>query len=140
MRLHVAAAVAVAVAVGPWAGGAQADDPAQQAHAIMRQALLDRAVRVPDATTSSRESTATARERMDRMRRAEAERAAHERAAEHGSKRSGVGRSDRETHGAPGSMHGGSGSWGMDCQDAAGNSRTKDMHDGGMPGGGMPRH
>ncbi len=140
MRLHVVAVVAVAVGLG--ATGARADDAAQQAHAIMRQALLDRAAGEPDATAPPRGPAAVARERMDRMRRAEAERAAHQRAVEHGSKRSGAGRSDRGMPGASGNMHGGSGngSWGTDCQDAAGNWRTKDMHGGGMQGGGMPGH
>ncbi len=140
MRLHFAAVVTAAVGFG--AGGARADDAAQQAHAIMRQALLERAIRGPAATAQSRGPAAIAREGMDRMRRAEAERAAHQRALEHGSRRAGAGRLDRGTPGTPGSMHGGTGngSWGMDCQDAAGNWRTKDMRDGGMPGGGMPGH
>jgi hypothetical protein len=143
-RRHV---VAVAVAIELCAAGALADDPAQQAHAMMREALLERAGVTADALIGSRgtahPAATIAREHMDRMRGAEAERAAHRRAVEHGTRRSGAGRPDRETHGAPGNMHGGSsssGSWGMDCQDAAGNWRTKDMHDDWMMpgGGGMP--
>lgn len=135
----------LAVAVELCAASAWADDPAQQAHAIMREALLERAAPTAGALVGSSgapHSAATiAREHMDRMRRAEAERAAHRRAVEHGTRRSGAGRPDRQMNGAPGNMHGGSnsGSWGMDCQDAAGNWRTKDMHGDWMPGGGgMP--
>jgi hypothetical protein len=79
---------------------------------------------------------------MDRTRRADAERAAHQRAVEHGSMRSGAGRPGRELRGSDAGMHGGSsnGSWGgMDCQDATNNWRMRDMHPTWMPGGGgMP--
>ena len=109
----------------------------------MRRAMLDRAMGTASAMAGDREmapASAAARQQLDRMRRAEAERAAHQRALEHGARRSGAGRTERDARGAPGGMHGGGGgdSWGADCQDAAGNSRTKDMHDGGMPGHPMP--
>jgi hypothetical protein len=141
--LHFAV-VAVAVELCA-AAGARADDPAQQAHAMMRETLLERAGLTAEALVGLRATTHSAstiaREHMDRMRGAEAERAAHRRAVEHGTRRSGAGRPDREVNGAPASMHGGgtsSGSWGMDCQDAAGNWRTNDMHHDWMPGGGSP--
>lgn len=134
--------VLVAVALELCAAAALADDPAQQAHAMMREALLERASVTAAALAGSRGTTHSAativREHIDRMRGAEAERAAHRRAVEHGTRRSGAGRPDREMNGAPANMHGGSsnsGSWGMDCQDAAGNWRTNDMHHW-MPGGG----
>ena len=136
--------VVIALAAELCAGTALADDPAQQAHAMMREALLERASWTADALMSSRgmphSPTSIAREHMERMRGAEAERAAHRRAVEHGTRRSGAGRPDREMDGPRGDMHhggsNGSGSWGMDCQDAAGNSRTSDMHHDWMPGGG----
>lgn len=138
------AIVAFAVGLGLWTFRAQAADPVLEAHAIMRQALSDRAVEATRERAADREAApsagAAARQHADRVRRSEAERAAHRRALEHGSRRSGAGRPDREMHGAPGGMHGGGmgDSWGMDCQDAAGNRRSRDMHDGGMPHDGMP--
>lgn len=136
-----------------------ADEPAQQAHSIMHDALLARATRLPVATASpsgaAQSATAVAHEHTSRTGRAQAERAAHDRAAAHGSMRSGAGRPDREMRAAGPSTHGGhsggTGS-GLGCQDAAGNWRTMEshpgewMHDGGTSGGGggvdggMPRH
>ncbi len=135
--------VVIAVAIELCSAGALADDPAQQAHAMMREALRERVSVTTNALVGSRETTRSAatiaREHMDRMRGTEAERAAHRRAVEHGTRRSGAGRPDREMNAAPSNMHGGSsnsGSWGMGCQDAAGNWRTTDMHPDWMPGGG----
>ena len=82
---HLHAIVASVLALA--AARAVADDPAQQAHVIMREALLERALRLPAAITAggaAQSATTTAREHMDRTRGAEAERAAHQRAAEHG--------------------------------------------------------
>lgn len=142
MSRRIAVAL-LAASLGLWSPRASADDPAQEAHAIMRRAMLDRAMGTARAMAGDREmapASAAARRQLDRMRRAEAERDAHRRALEHGARRSGAGRTERDARGAPGGMHGGSGgnSWGTDCQDAAGNSRTRDMHDGGMPGRPMP--
>lgn len=137
---HLHALVASILALG--AARAVADDPTQQAHAIMREALLERAMRLPAAIATSgaaQSATTMAREHMDRTRRSEAERAAHQRAVEHGAMRSGAGRPGREMRGPDAGMHGGNsnGSWGMDCQDATNNWRMKDVHPQWMPGGGM---
>ena len=149
----------VASAVVMCAASVLADDPAKQAHAIMHDALLARATRPPVAASSpsgaAQSATTIANEHMSRTGRAQAERAAHQRAAAHGSMRSGAGRPDREIRASGPSAHGGhstgTGS-GSGCQDAAGNWRTMEshpgewMHDGGTSGGGgvdggeMPGH
>jgi hypothetical protein len=134
-----------AVAVELCAPGALADEPAQQAHALMREVLLERAAPTAQALAArevNQPAAAIAREHTRRMSPAEAERAAHYRAVEHGSRRSGAGRPDRDVNGAHPNMHeGGSGDSGSrrECQDAASNWRTEHRHGEGMPSGeGMP--
>ena len=135
----------LAVAVELCAPGALADDSAQQAHAIMREVLLERAALTAEAL-AAREVThpaaTIAREHMRRMSPAEAERAAHHRAVEHGSRWSGAGRPDRDVNGAHPNMHEGGSSdsgWGREGQDAASTWRTEHGHGEEMPGGeGMP--
>ena len=138
-NVHAIVVAAVALVTAP----ALADDAAQRAHEIMREALLQHAPRAAaeQPTGAARPTTSVAREHMGPMRRAEAERAAHQRAVGHGAMHSGPGRSTRNEAGAGTSPHGDTSgnSSGMGCQDAAGNQRTMDMHEGGMGGGGgMP--
>jgi len=136
---HLFTAFAITAAVSLGGGVARADDPSREAHAIMRAALLEHASH-PIDREDSRSAMTAGREHMDRVRRAEAEREAHHRAVEHGTRRSGMGSSGRDMGVASDPMHGGSrssDSWGMECHDAAGNRRTMDTHDEWMPGGGM---
>ncbi len=74
--------------------------------------------------------------------RFDAEHEAHVRAAEHGARHGQEAHHPARGEGAGGAMHGGTGGPGMDagadCHDAAGNMRTRRMHDGG--GGMDPGH
>lgn len=137
LRLLAAYATTTAVALG--GANARADDPFEQAHAIMREALMEHAF-FPLDRGGAPSSMAIEHDRTDRVHRAEAEREAHHRAVEHGTRPSGEGSSGRNPGGATDSVHGGSrsvDSWGADCHDAAGNRRTMETHDDWMPGGGM---
>ncbi len=132
----------------------RADDPgkaAQAAHDLMHRAMLERVAMPRDLPMRPEEimargaggpATAAAHDHVMRMRRSEAEQAAHSRAAEHGVRQPGAARRERERRPTGSPMHGGStGSGGggdMGCGDAAGNSRTMDMHQWWGGGGGMP--
>lgn len=121
---------------------ALADDAsATAAHQAVRDALLEGATLPVDRPAMPDEVSGPARhEHAARARHEGAERAAHRRAAAHGARHS---RETRPEHGNGssmyGPMHGGSGGAGMDsgmdCHDPAGNQRTREMHDGSMPGG-----
>jgi len=152
----------VVVASSALASVASAEDrgqAAQAAHDVMRQAMLehiamprDLPMRPDEVTPRGADASATAAAAHDhatRMRRSEAEQAAHSRAAAHGIRQPGAARREQERRptGGASPMHGGSTGWDggsdMGCGDAAGNSRNMDMHQwwnggGGVPMGGWP--
>lgn len=122
---------------------ALAEEP-ERARDLVRAALLDGATipgpaEMPVAATGDAAGVHHALP----QRRIDAEHEAHVRAAEHGARHS---REAHPTHGGDatgGAMHGGAGGMsgmdgGADCHDAAGNMRTRGMHDGG--GGMGPGH
>jgi len=131
---HLPCLVAVLFLAAP----ALAEEPGR-ARDLVRAALLEGAT-VPGAAEMPVASAGGAHHVLPE-RRNDAEHEAHVRAAEHGARHS------REAHpahggdGAGGAMHGGArGMSGMDggadCHDAAGNVRTRGMHDGGGMGPG----
>jgi hypothetical protein len=122
------------VAAGPVA----ADDPAvAAAHAAVREALLERAtLPVVGGPALEQPSAQVATGHAARARQEDPERAAHSRAAAHGTRHS---RDAHPEHGEGwkhGGAHGGStmGRSGMDpewdCHDPAENERTRGVHDG----------
>ena len=127
---------------------------AQAAHDVMRQAMLAR-ISVPrdlpmrpDAmmsrgTDASATAAAAAHDHAVRMRRSEAEQAAHSRAAANGMWQPGAARREQDRRPVNDAMRGGSMGWDsghMGC-DATSNSRNMEMHQwwgggGGLGGGG----
>ncbi len=146
----------VLVASSVLASVASAEDRGQAgrvAHEMMRQAMLER-VAIPrdlpmrpdeimaGGAGGSATAAAAAHDHVMRMRRSEAEQAAHSRAAEHGMRQPGAARREQERRPTGGPMHGGSTGWDggsdMGCGDAAGNVRNMDMHQWWNGGSGMP--
>lgn len=145
------------VAVFVLASAASAQDrgqAAQAAHDVMRKAMLARISAPrdlpmrPDAmmsrgTDAAAKAAATAHDHVVRMRQAEAEQAAHSRAAANGRWQPGAARREQDRRPVNDAMRGGSmgrDSGHMGC-DATSNSRIMEMHQwwgggGGMGGGG----
>lgn len=144
------------VASSVLASVASAEDRGQggrAAHDMMRQAMLERIAIPRDLPMRPDEimvrgagaaatAASAAHDHAMRMRRSEAEQAAHSRAAAHGIRQPGAARREQERRPTGGANHGGSMGWDggsdMGCGDAAGNWRNMDMHRWWDGGGGMP--
>jgi hypothetical protein len=156
MRRQLMYAAVIVIASSILASVASADDrgsSAQAAHDMMRQAMLERVAMPRDlpmrpdevmarAADASATGVAAAHDHAMRLRRNEAEHAAHSRAAQHGMRQPGTTRREQERRPSGGPMHGGTMGWDgtsdMGCGDAAGNWRSMDMHHSGGSGDWMP--